>query len=261
MQADYLEGGSGTRLAVLVHSSVFGAGQWRRMIEDLQSHHRVRAVNLFGYGRTPAWPAERPQSLADQARLVESVIPGDADEVNLVGHSFGGAVVMKTAALLGDRVKRLVLIEPNAMYLLAQGGRMELYREQMALRDLIKSAGNGGDWSRAAATFADYWGGAGSWNAMSSERRAQFMIGLRPNAHEWDVVSESTSIQEWSEVLPRETLVLFDPSAVPAIREIVAMFREFCPWWRFEEIPGTGHMAPVTHPEIVNPIVASFLSS
>lgn len=261
VQVDYLEAGSRGPSVILVHSSVFGAVQWRRLIADLQSGYRVRAVNLFGYGKTPPWSAQRPQSLADQARLVERVIPDDAEHVCLVGHSFGGSVAMKAAARIGNRVKKLVLLEPNPIYLLLQSGRVDLFEKAMAVGDLIKSAENDGDWTIAASTFADYWGGAGSWNMMSPERKAQFVQGLRPNYYEWDVVTERTSIEDWSRLLPRDTLLVFDPSTVAPIREIVALFQKFCPWWTFEEVPGTGHMAPLTHPHILNPIVASFLAN
>jgi pimeloyl-ACP methyl ester carboxylesterase len=76
---DVLEAGSGP-LVMLVHSSVSGARQWRGLMDDLKSHFQVRAVNLFGYGKTPPWPAETRQSLTDQARLVEAALPAGADE-------------------------------------------------------------------------------------------------------------------------------------------------------------------------------------
>ena len=104
IKVDYLEAGSSGPVVMLVHSSVSGARQWRRLMGDLQGQFRVRAVNLFGYGKTAAWPAETIQSLDDQARLVEAALPANADEVYLVGHSFGGSVAMKAAARLEGRV-------------------------------------------------------------------------------------------------------------------------------------------------------------
>src|ERR1700751_3355378 len=94
---DYLEAGSAGPVVMLVHSSVSGARQWRRLMDDLKDRFCVRAVNLYGYGKTPAWPAGAIQSLDDQARLVEAALPPDADEFHLVGHSFGGSVAMKVA--------------------------------------------------------------------------------------------------------------------------------------------------------------------
>jgi pimeloyl-ACP methyl ester carboxylesterase len=93
---DYLEAGSFGPVVILVHSSVSGARQWRPLMDDLRGDFRVRAVNLFGYGKTPPWPTEKTQTLDDQARLVEAALPANADEVYLVGHSFGRAVAMKT---------------------------------------------------------------------------------------------------------------------------------------------------------------------
>jgi pimeloyl-ACP methyl ester carboxylesterase len=70
-KVDYLEAGSSGPVVMLVHSSVSGARQWRRLMDELKNQCRVRAVNLFGYGKTPSWPAEATQTLSDQARLVE----------------------------------------------------------------------------------------------------------------------------------------------------------------------------------------------
>ena len=98
----------------------------------------MRAVNLFGYGRTPSWPDGATQSLDDQAALVEAVLSPDADEVYLVGHSFGGSVAMKAAARLRRRVTKLVLLEPNTINLLAQAGYDAAFGEAREQRDCIQ---------------------------------------------------------------------------------------------------------------------------
>jgi pimeloyl-ACP methyl ester carboxylesterase len=129
---DYLDAGSSGPVVVLVHSSVSGARQWRRLMDDLKDKFRVRAVNLFGYGKTPAWTAETMQTLDDQAHLVEAAFPADAEEAYLVGHSFGGSVAMKAAAHLRGRVTKLVLLETNPFYLLAQSGHVKAFADGTA---------------------------------------------------------------------------------------------------------------------------------
>jgi pimeloyl-ACP methyl ester carboxylesterase len=57
IKADYLEAGSGP-IVMLLHSSVSGARQWRRLVDDLKDDFQVRAVNLYGYGKTPPWPID-----------------------------------------------------------------------------------------------------------------------------------------------------------------------------------------------------------
>jgi pimeloyl-ACP methyl ester carboxylesterase len=258
---DFLEAGAGPTV-VLVHSSVSGARQWRRLMDDLKFHFRVRAVNLYGYGDTPPWPAEARQSLTDQARLVEGAVPAGADEICLVGHSFGGAVAMKVAARLSGRVAKLVLLEPNPFQLLAQAGRMDAFAEAMSLRDAIKNYGAAGEWATAAEIFADYWTGTGTWRAMPPDRRLAFSEALKPNFFEWDaVMDDTTRVEEWAAALPRATLVAFDPAGVSPTREIAAILRRSCPGWTFAEVRGAGHMAPLTRPDMINPLVCSFLES
>jgi len=259
-EVDFLEAGSSGPAVMLVHSSVSGARQWRRLMDDLNDQFRVRAVNLFGYGNTPPWPGGTAQSLADQARLVESTLPDNADEIYLVGHSFGACVAMKAAARLAGRVSKLVLLEANPFSLLAQARRVGAFAEAVALRDCIKTFGARGEWETAAERFADYWGGAGSWQAMTVERRSAFTEAIKPNFFEWDaVMNETTSVEQWSAELPRATLALYDPGTVLPVREIAAILRRSCRKWTYKEAPGTGHMAPLTCPDVINPLVSAFL--
>ena len=159
-QVDFLEAGSGP-FVMLVHCSASSVRQWRRLVDDLKADFHVRAVNLFGYGKTPPWSIEAPQSLEDQARLVETALPTNADNVRLVGHSFGGSVAMKLAARLSGRVASLVLLETNPFYLLKQSGRAEAFAEaDVNCAIASRSSGAVGDWVTAAEQFAyDYWGG------------------------------------------------------------------------------------------------------
>jgi pimeloyl-ACP methyl ester carboxylesterase len=259
IKADFLEVGSGP-LVMLVHSSVSGARQWRRLMDDLKEDFHVRAVNLYGYGKTPPWSSDAPQSLDDQARLVETALPTNANNFFLVGHCFGGSVAMKLAARLPGRVTRLVLLETNPFYLLKQSGRTAAFAEAVEMRDCVKTFGASGEWATAAQKFADYWGGAGSWQTMPTEARNTFTQALKPNYFEWDaVMNEAISAEHWAGLLPRSTLLASDPSTVLPIREITAILRRSCPLWTYKEIAGGGHMAPLTRPELVNPIVRSFL--
>ena len=262
IDVDFLDAGSSGPLVMLVHSSVSGARQWRRLMDDLKDRFRVRAVNLYGYGKTPPWPAETIQSLSDQAHLVEAALPAGFDEVYLVGHSFGGAVAMKAAAQMRGRVSKLVLLETNPFYLLAQNGNTAAFTEAVDLCNCVKQLGRLGQWSAAAEKFADYWGGAGTWQGMPSERRTAFTEALKPNLFEWDaVMNETTSVEQWAMLLPRETLLLWDPGTALPVREIARLLRRFCPTWTCVELPGAGHMAPLTHPELINPLVAAFLAA
>ena len=258
VEADFIEAGSGP-MVMLIHSSVSGARQWRRLIDDLKADFHVRAVNLFGYGQTPPWPMGTLQTLEAQARLVETALPASDEPVCLVGHSFGGAVAMKVALRLSGRIAKLVLLETNPFYLLKQSGRMEAFAEAMDLRNCVKKFGALGEWATAAERFADYWGGAGSWQAMTPERRGAFAEAMKPSYSEWDaVMDETTPVEHWAGLLPRETRVGSDPDTVLPVRALNSLLRRACPQWTYTNVTG-GHMAPLTRPDLINPLVKSFL--
>ncbi|MGE5318597.1 MAG: alpha/beta fold hydrolase [Hyphomicrobiaceae bacterium] len=255
---DYADDGSGQPV-VLIHSSVSGNRQWRALTEALKDNYRVLAVNLFGYGETTPWSGSAPQSLYAQAQLILALCEELGTPVHIVGHSFGGSVALKAAALLGSRVGSLILLEPNPFYLLKQNGRSEAYLESRSLRDHVKCYGALGDWPKVAERFADYWLGNGAWSSMPEKRRAAFAELLAPNFYEWDaVMEEESTIDDWKNLTSR-TLVVSDAATRLPIREIVALFAKACPHWTFHTVPDGGHMAPLTRPELINPVVRRFL--
>ena len=195
LEIEYSDAGDGPAV-VLIHCSVSGIRQWRSLTEVLADRYRVRALNLYGYGATTPWPERETQTLEAQARIVVAACEGLGEPVSLVGHSFGGTVALKAATLLGSRVGSMVLIEPNPVYLLAQGGRDEEFAEVRALRDHVKRFGALGEWEAVAERFADYWVGDGAWSAMPEDRRAAFAGLLPPNFHEWDAaMGERTTVE------------------------------------------------------------------
>lgn len=255
---DVLEAGEGPPV-VLLHSSVSGNRQWKALIADLRDRHRVLAINLLGYGSTPPWPGDRPQRLTDQAALVHTVLADVDEPVALVGHSFGGAVAMRAAVELGDRVRALVLLEPNPFALLTAVHRDEAFAEAAALRDHVERHSGAGQWEAVAERFADYWLGDGAWDAMPAGRRAAFVAALPPQPFEWAAVLDpDLTLTEIADLEP-PTLVVHDPATRRPIREIVEVLREARPDWSFHQLAEGGHMAPLVRPDLVNPVVASFL--
>lgn len=255
---DFIETGSG-RLVLLLHSSVAGVRQWKALMSDHGDQFHFRAPHLIGYGANPVWSGPASQSLADQAHLMAEAIPDEAETVSIVGHSFGGSVAMKLAQMLGVRVDRLVLIEPNPFYLL-HAKRPEAFEEALGLRSIIKAAHDDASWLEAAARFADYWNGSGSWDATPDDRRQKFAAALRPNFHEWDaVMNEDTPLDDWVSSLPRTTKFLMAKNTVRTIREIGKIFQSAAPYWAFQTLEKGGHMAPLSRPDLVNPLIIDAL--
>jgi len=255
---DYSDAGAGTPV-VLVHSSVSGNRQWNSLAQELEPHFRVLAPNLLGYGETTAWQQDGSQTLADQANLVLRVAQQFPGPIRLVGHSFGGSVVLKAATMLGDRVSHLFLFEPNPFHLLAQNGRAEAYAEAMELRDFIKSYGAKGDWAAVAQRFVDYWLGDGAWAVTPEQRQLAYMRLLRPNYYEWDCIKSDAIAIENVAQLSAKAMLVYSAGARRPIREIAQLIEERCPNWSVATVAEGGHMAMLTHPHKVNPLVTKFL--
>jgi len=258
MKLDFIEQGNGSAV-LLIHSTVAGNKQWRKLIEYLSPHYRILAPNLFGYGSTIKWNKKRAQTLSDQVDLLRSFFEQN-ESISIVGHSFGGSVAMMAAKEYPEKIKKLVLIEPNPFYLLEHHSDRDSYQEALNLRNIIKTNASKETWGYAAEQFADYWNGSGTWQEMDELRREKFAEALKPNFHEFDcVINETTTLEEWRDILPPSTHILFSEKTVNSIRKIITIFEETMPNWTFHSyIEGT-HMAPLTHPSVVNPIIHKIL--
>ena len=259
MKVDFIEDGHGSAV-LLIHSTVAGNKQWRKLVEYLSPDYRVLAPNLFGYGTTPEWSKNRHQTLIDQVDLLADFFEQN-ESISIVGHSFGGSVAMMAAKKYPAKIKKLILVEPNPFYLLEHHSDHDSYQEALNLRDIIKTNAHKETWVQAAEKFADYWNGSGTWKQMDGLRREKFAEALKPNFHEFDcVINETTSLEEWRDILPQNTHILFSEQTVNSIRKIVTIFEETMPNWIFHSYNEGTHMAPLTHPNIVNPIIHKILT-
>ena len=260
MNLDYIEKGQGEAI-LLLHSTAAGNKQWRKLIEILSSNYHVIAPNLYGYGATSAWSKPHPQKLADHVSLLERVFV-DEPKINIIGHSFGGSVAMMAAKIHKPKINKLILIEPNPFYLLSNNQESDGYKEAVALCDVIKRNGDKGTWSIAAKYFADYWNGNGNWESMDRERQDKLISALKPNYYEWDcVMKETVSIEEWTHSLPTNTTILMSEDTVQSIKDINILFQSKIPGWSYMNYGDGGHMAPLTHAHIINPLIERVLVS
>ena len=244
---------------ILLHSSGSGPEQWRRLTKQLQDRFRLLAVNLMGYGQTSIWPAGTRQTLADQAALIETVAASVEGRISLIGHSFGAAVAMKAALALQDRLAHLILFEPNIFYLLAVHGHTDAFAEIKSVRDHFKAHGEKGDWSAVAAHFIDHWNGEGAWASANESRRAPLLRAMRGAFHEWDsVFDETTPVDHWAPLAER-MVVIVSANTRASIRGVADILRRNLAGIHYVEVPEGGHMAPLTRPDLVNPILIDVL--
>lgn len=248
----YTRQGAGESI-ILVHG--FGASTfaWRDVQPVLAGQFDVVAVDLSGFGFTQR-PVQRDRySVAAQRDLVFAVMDAlEIQSAHMVGHSYGGGVVMSAAVNQPQRVRSLVIVDSPISRGAPPGARLigpltpilAWYIENFALRpewieDTLKSA----TFNDAIVTqemvdgYLERLEVEGLENALrglSTARGGEItkeQIGrlALPTLVLWgrhDPVFPLASGQELAEILPNSELVIFEFSGHLPMEEEPAAFAE-----------------------------------
>jgi pimeloyl-ACP methyl ester carboxylesterase len=96
---------------VLVHGLGGSHLDWIAVAPALARHHRVVAVDLPGFGRTPR--LGRSSAVTANAEVVAGIARAlGGDQVTLMGNSMGGLIALLAAHRHSTLIDRLVLVDP-----------------------------------------------------------------------------------------------------------------------------------------------------
>lgn len=252
----FVETGSGEPV-VLIHGTAGSAGQWTNTAQILRRHAQVVMPDLHGAGATGAWHGRRAVCLADEARLVRSVLPS-AGPVHVVGHSYGGAVAMRFAMDHPDRVATLTLIEPVAFHFLRQGtrGDRSALEEIKCLAGEIANLSARGEAWKAMERFVDFWNDAGTWARLDDLQRQHLAAKVHSVAQNfWAVLSEDSRLTDLAR-LAMPTMIVTGGEAPLVTRRIARLMAGVARAALVKSLPGGGHMLPLTHAERLAGMIA-----
>jgi len=124
------------RTLVFIHGFAGNARQWRYQLQKFSDDSRVIALDLRGHGLSdkPHSSYTMPSILDDIRQAL--VVLGVTEQIVLVGHSFGGAIVSEYASAYPAQVERLVLIASAGEYKLQPGTALVL-RLPVAVLNLV----------------------------------------------------------------------------------------------------------------------------
>jgi len=251
--------GSGPAVLCL-HANASTSAQWRSLSEQLAPRFRVLAPDSLGAGRSPPWPGPGELRLADEVALLAPVLAAAGDRFHLVGHSYGGAVATKIALAMPQRVASLVLFEPTLFALLRQQQTDHPAAAGIdAAANRAADAVDRGELDAAAEIFIDFWLGAGSWAATPAARRAPVAASMGPVRRWVRAVFAETYTRDDIARWTMPVLLLHGADSPPAGQAVTQLLAATLPQARRVQLPGVGHMGPVTHPEPVNAEIAAFL--
>lgn len=176
----YLKGGSGPPV-VLVHGLGGMASNWRLVAPALAGGHRVIVPDLPGHG--DSGPLESASSIDPFAEAVLAVAEAeDAVPAPWIGHSLGGLVALRGAALRPDAVTGLVLAATAGISSASRIGKVTVTLIGVARpgRVLGKRRHRVAR-SRAGRTLAFGWWGVADPAALDPDMAEAFLAG--PTRH------------------------------------------------------------------------------
>ena len=254
----YSQAGAGAPL-VLVHGSLATSACWRKVAASLNGTAcRVLMPDLPGWGESEAPPLECRDLLDYETAAIEALARNCAAPVHLAGHSHGGNIAL--IAALGGRipVRSLTLFEPVFCTLLSLTDP-EQYKEISAFASGYREAFEAGDrW--AVRRVIDFWGGAGSFDAMSEIARTAISAWTAQNLRHWKDGFAYRADPEALRSLRVPTVLVQSEQAHPIARLIIRRLHELIPRSRVVEMPATTHFMVLTHPAETARVLAGSLS-
>lgn len=238
------------RLPVLaLHGAASSGKQWHGLSDYLRGSYRVVAPDLSAYASS------------DSARsAVEAIID---EPMHVVGHLHGAALALEIAMARPELVRSLTLIEPTAFHLLRDGAPSDraLFAELAGLADRMKIAIEAHDPAGGMSGYVDFWYGRGAWQRTSPDLRQTLASHLPRVAADLAASLVASWPAGGGAQIQCPTLVamaLESPTVSLRTAEIVA---ELIPGACLAMLADAGHMAPLTDPHIVDPMIGAHLKS
>ena len=115
------------------------------------------------------------------------------------------------------------------------------------------------DSGAAARHFIDYWMGEGSW-ARTPEARKPPIAASVANVRRWAhaLTTEPTPLAAFRS-LNVPVLYMTGEQSTRSARGVARLLTQALPKVEIVAFEQLGHMGPITHPEVVNPVIERFL--
>lgn len=258
LQVRYADVGDGVPV-LIAHCSSASHKQWSALTAVLADRYRVVTPDLIGYGESDPWPAGTAFVPSADADVLVALAEQVGGRLHLAGHSYGAAMALEAARLLGERVISLSLIEPVSFHLLTPAGREPEWREVTAVSHGIQQGVRAGRPSRAAAVYMGFWIGRLRWWLMPRRLRAGIIATVGKVAHEFGAIERATvRLDDYTGIRTPTRLIVGERTRRPA-RAVIEVLADLLPRVDVTEIPRAGHMSPFTHRDVVNHLLASHI--
>jgi pimeloyl-ACP methyl ester carboxylesterase len=254
-----------SNLVICLHASASSARQWQGLAGQLAGEIEVLSPQLTGYGEAVPFDETAPFGFSTEIDAVVEQIGerwfDTETRIHLVGHSYGAATAMHFAHRYPERVGSLTLFEPVMFQLLADDEHWyQECREISLLGNYVRSkVGRRFGRKKAARRFIEYWSGKGVWQLLPAERRERFARMMPKVAAEFEAIKSSQVQRRDLESLEMPVRLLYGTATRAPARAVSEVLAAALPNAELIALDNAEHMAPVTAPDRVNPLIGEHL--
>jgi len=237
---------------LLVHGGIVDRRSWGSVRGRLAEHFTVHTMDRRGRGLST--DEREPYDIAREGEDVAAVAEAVGPDVYVVAHSYGARCTLE-AARVTDAIGRMVLYEPP----------MSTPGHPVAtppVLDVLRAADRAGDRARIVETFfrdvIDL--PAGDIELLRGGRAWAVFCDNAPELVREGECVERTGIPTWLPEITVPTRVLVGSTSVAHLRIAAATVTERLPHADLVELPGQGHLAVETAPDLFVAAVRAFAS-
>ncbi|MBA8906854.1 alpha/beta fold hydrolase [Aminobacter ciceronei] len=236
-----------------LHGSTNTGGLWQGTADYLRGRHRLIAPDLSCH--CSRWTALGIPAVAG------ALLGAMSEPMHLVGHGHGAAVALEIALMRPELVKSLTLIEPALFHLLRAGAPSDLalFAELAGMAEKLATTARASGPSAGMRAYIDFWHGAGAWRRTSEGLRQELVRHAEQAGRDLATALAATWPANRCRALGCPTLAVMALDSPVLSLRVTEMVAEAIPGARLAIVPDAGHMALLTAPHIVNPMIAAHL--
>ena len=250
---------------VLLHSSMSSKAQWAPPVDQLTPDFRCIALDLQGYGGAPfpagalahaGQGAAYTHTLAHEADAIAEAIATELapnEPFHLIGHSFGGASALHLARRMPERVRTLTLFEAVAFHLLP-----EQHAARAEIAGVVARIMAGATDRDATRIFIDYWNRPGAFDGAPASAQEKMIAQIAKVKLDFQALLGEPVLLSELGMLTMPALVMAGQHSPASTRLLAQELAAALPNAIGMQTRGA-HMGPITHGDVVNPIIAAFV--
>jgi pimeloyl-ACP methyl ester carboxylesterase len=246
---------------IFLHSSLSSSKQWIRLANKLCDTYTCINIDLLGYGKADV--VNDPSNFNFNVEtlriknIVNSIAPNE--KFHLVGHSCGGAIALKIAVEEPNNILSLTLFEPVAFHLLAQSTDENHNRLALNVKEFSENIGSMNN-KKGAESFIDFWNGKGFYSSLPSKIQSTMANDIEKVKLDFiGILNESYNFEALRNI-HCPCLILLGKYSQEVSQVLSQAIVDSLTFVEFKSVK-SGHMAPISHPSVVEPAIYSFIKN